>query len=280
MRLQTTGSFAVYSSGSGEDVTPRSRKARALVAYLTSNPGAKVPKYRIAALLWGECGDSHASASLRQVLRELRITVNRLDQFVLSSREHIWVSVDSFIEKPADPSAPPRDSFEDLDNITPEFDEWLSVERSRRVATKIVALEHRAEQLLGEGRGAESVVIVNEMQALDPSNENALELGMKVEFQHGHPGQIARRFKETADHLKADLGVDPSTSSRDLRDRLIARLTSRKTAAAPLETDHDYFVRRAREERMAATSAASDVTRQAHEAIAARYESMYEALKP
>jgi DNA-binding SARP family transcriptional activator len=187
--------------------------------------------------------------------------------------------VDSFIEKPADPSAPPRDAFEDLDDISPEFDEWLGVERSRRVATKIVALEHRAEQLLGEGRGAESVIIVNEMQALDPTNENALELGMEVEFLHGHPGQIAKRFKETADHLKADLGVNPSTSSRDLRDRLIARLTGRKAAAVPLKTDHEYFVGRAREERMAATSSANDVARQAHEAIAARYESMSEALK-
>ena len=52
MRAHTTGTFAVFSRHHGKDVTPKGRKARALLAYLVCDPGARIPKGLLADLLW------------------------------------------------------------------------------------------------------------------------------------------------------------------------------------------------------------------------------------
>jgi DNA-binding SARP family transcriptional activator len=278
VRLHTTGSFAAHSTGSGKDITPRGRKACALLAYLTSNGGQKVSKGRVAAMLWGDRGDPQARASLRQVLRELRVGVDESDDFVSSDREHVWLSANFFTEDPAEPAATLKHWFEDLDDITPEFDDWLAGERSRRGAAEIGALQATAGKLLAEGRGAESAVVVDQIQALDPCNEDALSLGMEADFLCGHSGGIAERYLATAAHLKTDLGVDPSAATRDMRDRLIDRLTKRPPAIPLHETDHQFFVRRAREENTAAATSNSENVREVHEALGKRYEDLAESL--
>ena len=59
-------------AGGSESSTPKSRKARALLAYLTLQSGQKVSRERAAGLLWSESPEAQARASLRQVLSELR----------------------------------------------------------------------------------------------------------------------------------------------------------------------------------------------------------------
>lgn len=225
LRAHTTGAFAVYCRSSGKETTPRGRKARALLAYLISDAGTKMPKDRIAGLLWGDRGDAQARSSLRQALLELRVACNGSGQLIHSDREHIWIAIDCFVEDPVNLEAERKDAFEDLDNISPEFDEWLAGERSRRTATRIATLGAEAEQLLAKGLAADSSVLIDQIQALDPCNEDALRLGMKAAFQSGHPAQIARLYEAVAGVLKVDHGVEPSTQSRALRERLLPPIT-------------------------------------------------------
>src|ERR1044071_8003845 len=58
-------------SSAGDDLTPKARKTRALLALiaLSKNP---VPRARLCDLLWGDRGEDQAKASLRQALYELR----------------------------------------------------------------------------------------------------------------------------------------------------------------------------------------------------------------
>lgn len=224
MRAHIIGSFAVYSRHDGKNVTPRGRKARALLAYLVSDPGTKMPKDRLAALLWGDRGDAQARASLRQVLRELRLALNGSKALIFSDREHIWVAADCAIEDSVKLGAQPKDAFEDLDNISAEFNEWLSGERGRRKTAQIVALQAEAEGLLSNGLAAESSVVLDKIQILDPCNEDALRLGMKASIHRGHPGAAVRRYEVVAAVLKEELGVEPSSESRALRDGLLPPL--------------------------------------------------------
>lgn len=224
MRAQVTGSFAAYSRATGQDVTPRSRKARALLAYLISDAGKKVAKARLSTLLWGDRGDTQARSSLRQALVELRRALNSSHQVIFSDREHIWVSRNEVIEDPADGAGAREEAFEDLDDITPEFDEWLADERRRRSAVRIAQLKVRAEYLLASGRGADSSIVVDQIQLLDAQDEDALRLGMEAEFQRGRPAGIAKRFDTVAAVLKDELGVEPSSDNRQLRDRLLTQL--------------------------------------------------------
>jgi DNA-binding SARP family transcriptional activator len=205
MRLQTTGSFAVYSRATGKERTPKGRKSRALLAYLASRAGTRVSKSRLAALLWGDRADVQARASLRQALRG------------------------SFSVGPADDAPEIRDAFEDLDHITPEFDEWLGGERSRRSRRRIAELRTEVEGLLRTGRGYESIRLIEQMQGIDPHDEDALRLGMQADFEQGHPAAIAERYRAAAAILRTDIGIEPSDESRDLRDRLIRRLNTSYT---------------------------------------------------
>lgn len=224
MRAHTTGSFAVFSRSDGREVTPKSRKSRALLAYLLSEAGAKISKARLAALLWGDRGEAQARASLRHALMELRLAVNRSHEIVFSDREHIWVSPDLLVEDPIKPNGVWQEAFEDLDGISPEFDEWLAGERSRRMTAYIARLKAEAEELLANERAEESRVLIKQIQNVDPCDEDALRLGMKADFQCGHAAAVVERYRAAAAILKAEFGVLPSDETRVLRDQLLRRL--------------------------------------------------------
>ena len=55
----------------GDDILPRGKKARALLACLCLAAGAKVPRIRLARLLWDRASDELARGSLRHALLEV-----------------------------------------------------------------------------------------------------------------------------------------------------------------------------------------------------------------
>ena len=225
MRAQVIGSFAVHSRSTGADVTPRGRKSRALLAYLLSDPGAKTSKIRLSSLLWGDRGEAQARSSLRQVLLELRRALNRSHEIIFSDLEHIWLFAELVSEVGSDSAGGRKEAFEDLDHITPEFDDWLASERIRRSSARIAELKSQAEDLLARGLGRECLPVIEQMRTLDVHNEDALRLGMEADFQEGRPAAIAQRFKAVAAGLRDELGVEPSSNSRALRDRFLSHVT-------------------------------------------------------
>jgi DNA-binding SARP family transcriptional activator len=228
VRAHVIGSFAVYSRSTGEDVTPRGRKARALLAYLLSDPGTKMSKVRLSSLLWGDRGEAQARSSLRQALLELRRALNRSHEIIVSDLDHVWLLAEHVVEVVSDGIGGRKDAFEDLDHITPEFDDWLAADRTRRSCARIVQLKAEAESLLARGLGAESSPLIEQMRNLDGHNEDALRLGMEADYQQALPAAIAQRFNALAQGLKDELGVEPSSNSRALRDRFLS------DAAAPV----------------------------------------------
>src|SRR5580658_8448107 len=70
-RVCCLGAIKLVEAGSGTDMTPASRKTRALLGYLCV-VGKPVGRERLASLLWGDRGDEQARASLRQAIYELR----------------------------------------------------------------------------------------------------------------------------------------------------------------------------------------------------------------
>ena len=279
LRAHTTGSFAVFSRSDGREVTPKGRKTRALLAYLLCEAGTKISKARLAALLWGDRGEAQARSSLRQALLELRLAVNGSHDIVLSDREHIWVSQDLVLEDPVKPVGAWQDAFEDLDNISPEFDEWLAGERTRRAAAYVGKLKAEAQELLNSEHAEESCVLIQQIQTVDPCDEDALRLGMRADFECGHAGAVVERYRAAEALLKADFGVLPSHETRILRDQLLSRLNERRQVARIRETDQEYFARRAAEEKAAAVRADSLKARRAHEELAQRYAEAAEAVR-
>ncbi len=215
-QLSINGSFTIFD-GKVRDVTPRGRKARALLAYLSSWRDEHVPRERLTELLWGDRGEAQARASLRQALLEIRHAAGEL---ISADRDHVWVNSDRI--KLAETNS--GEAFEDLNHITLEFDDWLTGERQRRAARAWADLSLAAEQLIEGGRGGDAMPLIERMQQIDPYNEDWLRLAMRAEFQSGHPAAIDQRFNEMEALLKRDLGVAPAGETRALRDRLLKEL--------------------------------------------------------
>src|SRR5689334_422037 len=129
------------------DFLPRGRKTRGLLACLCLAQGERVSRSRLVGLLWDRSPDAQARMSLRQALSELNSVVNRhVPGLVEIDRDSIrfdarkcWVDALAILDASADATADPTSLvqpysdrlLEDLDGITPAFDQWLVAERAR-----------------------------------------------------------------------------------------------------------------------------------------------------
>ncbi len=138
----------------GEDILPRGKKARALLAYLCLAGETQATRTRLASLLWDESSAEHARGSLRHALSELCAVMGPLAAELISAgratirleSNACWIDAAAALES----SSPDwvgsdlallcgGELLEGLDGVTKSFDRWLSRER-QRVREKRAAL--------------------------------------------------------------------------------------------------------------------------------------------
>src|SRR5215212_9198432 len=71
LRICVIGAFRVLDQN-GEDLTPRGRKARALLAMIALTPTRRRSRPALQDKLWSNRGPEQGAASLRQTLTEIR----------------------------------------------------------------------------------------------------------------------------------------------------------------------------------------------------------------
>src|SRR5215204_6707828 len=71
LRISVIGAFRVLAHD-GEDLTPRGRKARAVLALLALTPTRRRSRSALQDKLWSDRGPEQGAASLRQALTEIR----------------------------------------------------------------------------------------------------------------------------------------------------------------------------------------------------------------
>lgn len=234
----------------GSDLTPRTRKARALLAYLalTDRPSSRE---RLADLMWSDRGPEQARSSFRQAIYELRhltgedaaITAPQPDEVALNSEV---VTTDlAAIRRAAE-----ADDFErlealldvagsglltDLDGLDPEFDTWLRIERAHEPsATFGVALgaASRSFETLGP-QSAKSLVA--QIQRLDPGNEVAARLAFRIAHQLGDRSSLHRNFEQLRRRLKSEFDSEPSPETVELFEQLAGEAPRASRTDLPVE---------------------------------------------
>ena len=125
-RIHLTGRFKVELM-SGEDITPKSAKAQAVLALLvTSNNGSRSRSW-LQSRLWSDRASEQASGSLRQCLVQLRQSLSRIPGFLETTRQRVSI----------DPARIEIVAFDDeeilegLDVRDGEFENWLRAYRER-----------------------------------------------------------------------------------------------------------------------------------------------------
>ncbi|QIL02513.1 hypothetical protein G7078_06725 [Sphingomonas sinipercae] len=210
----------------GEDQTPRSRKARAVLAIVTLSP-RPVPREVLADLLWGDRGDEQAKASLRQSLYELRqlgaagylnisreavaLGTKRLQTDVgLLERQADGNDADALIESLRGVSMPILGSIDDL---SPQLDNWLREARSSIIRQITGHGERAANHCIAQGDGRRARLLADELERLDPLDQDAARIGIMADLACGDEAAARRRFKRIDQRLREELG---SPASPDL----------------------------------------------------------------
>lgn len=145
----------------GVDVSPRSRKARALLGILALAPPEGIARNRVAGLLWDRVEPDQARNLLRGAIHEIRSCFGAAaGEVIQSTREHlslrrdqIKVDIDALSgsdhddETVADASIGDRLLLDGLENTGRAFDEWLSTARQdfRERVSSHLARHQRAE---------------------------------------------------------------------------------------------------------------------------------------
>ena len=222
----------------GDDWTPKPRKTRAVLAILALAKGP-VTRARLTDLLWGDRGEEQAKASLRQALYELRDLASR--GLLTASRDtvaigpkRLWTDVSS-IENMTEPSelAEALEEVEwpalaELDDVTPELDEWL---RNERVRLSTVFLQNgveAAERAIGAGKPILARRIADSLERIDPLDERAAQAGARADIALGDRAAAHRRIERLKRRLGDDLGLQPSEQTQ----ALLAEVPASKAKAA------------------------------------------------
>ena len=131
-------------SQAGDDLCPKARKARALLAIIGLSPSGPVPRQRVASLLWSASEPSVRLARLRDLVHGLKLSMGRTGADILDvtdnrigfrlGRVHLEFGLTEEAHVPGDPR--PR-FLVNLDGLDPALDQWLTSLRldRRRLTT-------------------------------------------------------------------------------------------------------------------------------------------------
>ncbi|MCB1358036.1 MAG: hypothetical protein KDK53_16635 [Maritimibacter sp.] len=130
VKIHLFGAFSV-TGRDGVDLTPRSAKGQALLALLVTAPQHKHTRSWLQDKLWSRSDPSSGSANLRQVLATLRRALSPWADLLQADRRAVWLDPALFTSDwGARAGLDPAAFLEGIDIDDPEFDAWLTIQRS------------------------------------------------------------------------------------------------------------------------------------------------------
>jgi DNA-binding SARP family transcriptional activator/TolB-like protein len=235
--LRVLGTFAIEANvGRPIALSIRSKKARALLAYLAMKPDYRARREELATLFWGDNPDASARHSLRQCLISLRQDLCLASQILVVDRETIglraqFVSVDARSFMSLARSGSPDQLTEaaklwqgaflpDLVLDIEEFDSWHRQEADRLSAMAAEVFEALCRSADVNGDRERAVAAAERLVALEPTREDRQRTALKLFARHKGREAALSRAKLLTDLLRSELGVAPEVATRALIDAI------------------------------------------------------------
>ncbi|MBL6453918.1 hypothetical protein JMJ55_01200 [Belnapia sp. T6] len=213
------------------EVRLRSRKARALLGYLTLMEAGEESRERLVGLLWSETGEEKARASLRQVVHELREALDaagfaafRAGRLAIGLNPARVQADAREVLRTAERGqahplllATPRLSetllqgFEDLD---PAFRGWLMVTRQGYHERLMRALESAMRPEAGPRTARQR--LAEAILHLDPTHEEACRVLMRASAEAGDTVGALRAYEQLWRLLEEEYDTEPSSATQAL----------------------------------------------------------------
>jgi len=243
-RLETLGGFRVL--GPKGPVEIRGKKLRALLAYLACHGGEPRSRAQSMTLLWSSYFETQARQNLRAAVRRLRqifgtdAVVSKNDQLSFSAG---LIACDVWrFETLADQDDPAAlreaaglyrgDFLAGLEIAEPAWEVWL---RSRRQRLRFLAVEVSltlGEASLSEGRFDVALSAGIRVTAYDEFREDGHRLVMRALDKLDRKAEALRGYNALREHLKTELGIEPSEETTKLAAALRPTVVSAPTGSA------------------------------------------------
>lgn len=218
IEITLTGFFAV-TGPAGETLRPIGKKPAGLLAYLAYNHGREVTRDRLIGLFWADRGQKQAQSSLRQALYSVRAALGDFaDQVIVASRDRISLipqtcRLDLWTDDGKIVDFFEGQFLEDLDFLSPEFDDWLRETRGSIIGRQLSRMERLLSGIDSQSQPDEALQIAKRILLLDPTNESAARLAMSILAGQDRMGQAQAVFEALSRRLVED-GLDVSARTR------------------------------------------------------------------
>lgn len=236
----------------GDDVLPRAKKARAALGYLCLASGARVPRARIASMLWDRVSAAQARTSFRQVVSELTSALGLLaPELISTGRASIHLNTDMcWIDALALLASSSSDStrtdlavlcrgelLESLDEVSGSFGKWVARERIRLKERLSGSLDTVLQQMDRSGSDPNQVAaIAHRLISFDPTHQSASRALMRALAKLGEREQALREYERCREALMKAFHVKPALESEQLYESLRAQLPRKASTAARRST--------------------------------------------
>lgn len=232
--LRLLGGFA--ASAGGRSFTLRTRKDRALFAYLALSEGRRHNRSRLAGLLWGDvAGDPRQS--LRQSLLGISRALSGVSLCLDAGREDVRlepaalsvdvVDVRRLLAEDAIPQLEQAIALytgpllEDLGPIAPAFDDWVTVERERLASAMVDAHRRLLDLYAAAGTPQRAIGAASRLVAADPYGEEARCELMLLYAECGRTQAAIAQYEAYAALLHEELGAQPGETAREIHRLLL-----------------------------------------------------------
>src|SRR5262249_42379712 len=234
VRIHLLGSMRA-TSYLGDDVLPRSKKARATLGYL-SLAVAPVPRARIASLLWDRVSADQARASFRQALSELTSAMGPLAaELITTGRASVrlntaacWIDALALVGSSYSDSARADlavlcagELLESFDEVSASFGQWLAKERIRfkeRIGNSLDAVLQQIDR--GDFDPAEVAAVARRLISFDPTHQGASQALIRALAKLGEREQALCEYERGRDAVWERLRVKPWTETEQLYQRI------------------------------------------------------------
>ena len=220
LEVKSPDGFVVDISGS---------KPKAMIAVLALSPGMSESREKLANLLWSDRADEQARSSLRQALASLKRDLGSLSDILDVERNRISlnrgrVSIDAVQFQEFAKTSKAQEALklyngpllEGLSVSDHSFEDWLSRERQRFNELAIDVHETRVKELTGRDR----IKLARQLLELDTLREASHRILIETLAVAGERDQALRQYETCRELLERELGVKPSTKTRELIEQL------------------------------------------------------------
>jgi DNA-binding SARP family transcriptional activator len=212
----------------GRETPISSRKSLAMLVYIALQPDQVESRERLAARLWSESGPDNARASLRQTLHRLIQDLGPAGGLIEADRSAIRLTrpvtldiVEARLEADrgiaprilADQGADLTRIFADFEDIDPEFNLWIAVQRERLISQLVGRLEGALAAATTE---LDRLTFAESLAQVDPTHEGACRAAMQAHMALGDTAQAMRCYERLWQVLEEDLDVEPSEKTQSL----------------------------------------------------------------